>query len=77
MTYASLKTIFNTNSNLGNLFSIPHCSLHYSWADSSKYGRDEVFHQTFPPLEPVFCQKASLWPGSKGVARKKHRREKK
>jgi hypothetical protein len=27
--------------------------------------------------DSFFCQKASLWPGSKGVARKKHRREKK
>jgi len=24
----------------------------------------------------LFCEKASLWPGSKAVARKKHRREK-
>jgi len=42
-------------------------------------GKKEM-HQKNSPLhfyDSLFCQKAGLWPGSKGVPRKKHRREKK
>jgi hypothetical protein len=30
-----------------------------------------------PSRGSLFCEKVSLWPGSKGIAREKHRREKK
>ena len=37
-------------------------------------GKELLAHLHFGDC--LFCEKASLWPGSKGVARKKHRREK-